>query len=330
IELHLKILEGINDLNFISTDIEIESKTTGESEEKNVKIEYSTPIATKEEESDEEGIEKNVDVLKRQLKGGFLDRLGVFIPETIIRSRGFEEGDYIKATHLRETIYDYKLIKKGETSGDTNRIQIDFCVVKRDGSLYYVDDYLVNGSKKIIKNGEMPHTFTINEHAIQKYNLNEGDLIDIAYFSPRINDYKVIWKHNTYETPHITPMTSSHYKIKDKEDKNSEKTDELKGKTVMLLSDVSNSEFAKAIANRGGSFIQATGDEQTIRLDSMVYNCDILVIMVSRVGHVSTELVRESAKKYNKKFLFMKSQGLNEFIDKVKEGIGSDLQVLNN
>ncbi|MEC0486281.1 hypothetical protein [Bacillus glycinifermentans] len=52
------------------------------------------------EEINETEPRKNCYELKRNLKRGKLDEIGLYVPETIIRRYGFEEGDLISADHI--------------------------------------------------------------------------------------------------------------------------------------------------------------------------------------------------------------------------------------
>lgn len=320
-ELNLDNIETIKEdllmyfgfLEYLSS-LRVTNESSGDKETLSEDTEDKNTI-TNETESRENCYE-----LKRNLKGGRLDEIDLYVPETIIRRYGFEEGDMISAVHIKEKIYDFKLVERAKERKETNRGQINFCILSKQGSYLEASEYYENGEKKIIKCNGIPHTFLIDDETRMKDELIEGSLVDIAYNKDNLSEYRVIWKHHTNTPQHVTPLPSSYYKnkISKAESFQELETDELRGKKILLLGGQGKTEFERAIANLGGELIHADGSETTKRLESMVKSCDILITMILSINHPKAEKAKEFAKKYGKPFDFMDSRGMSNLIEKVK------------
>ncbi|APT48356.1 DUF2325 domain-containing protein [Bacillus safensis] len=265
--------------------------------------------------------------LIRSLKGGRLDGIGIYVPESIIRKKSFEEGDLIHAepSATDKTKFYYKLIKKrqGSITNESKRIQVSYCILKEENSYLLATEYLLNGERKLIKYDDAPHTFLISKEMSEKEGLESGDLVDIAYNSENVNEFQVVWKHQTNIQKHSNPLPSSYYKEKTQgiSESSEYKSVSLKGKKILLLAKHISREFSQVVERMGGEFIHANGNEQTKRIESMVKNCDLLITMTPYIDHSSAEKARDFAKTYGKKFVFMESRGISNFIDKIKVNI---------
>ncbi|MEC0709709.1 DUF2325 domain-containing protein [Bacillus haynesii] len=258
-------------------------------------------------------------VFERRLKGGFLNEKNVYVPENIIRKQGFENGDLISAADIGNDNYYFELVEKASEPKPTNRVQLNYCILSKQDSMLVASEYFdENWEIKHIKYNDAPHAFLITEDAIFKEDLEEGSIVDIAYYSDNVDAFRVIWKHNTDEIKHETPLPSSHYKTKyPKTD--TVKTNELEGKTVLLLGgEKRTAEFERAIQNNGGDLIHAYGNVDTKRLESMVKSCDMLITMKLNINHPKARKAKEFAKKYEKPFREMDSRSISDFLQKAK------------
>lgn len=262
---------------------------------------------------------KNRYELKRQLKGGYLEEIDLYVPEHIIRKLGLEDGDFISAVHLGNDKYHFELVEKVAEQRPTNRVQLNYCILSKRDSMLVASEYLdKDGEIKLIKYNDVPHTFLINNEARIKEDLEVGSIVDIAYYSNNIDVFKVIWKHNTEGSPHVPPLPSSNYKIKNPKSDTKE-TNELKGKKVLLLGgEGRTAEFEKAIVSIGGELIHAYGNEDTKRLESMIKSCDMLITMKLNINHPAAEKAKEFAKKYKKPFRLMESRGISSLVQTAK------------
>ncbi|AQS42444.1 DUF2325 domain-containing protein (plasmid) [Bacillus velezensis] len=260
--------------------------------------------------------------MKRNLKGGWIEEQGIYVPERIVREYGLEEGDLISAVHIADKHYKYELIEKSKNKQPVNRVELNYCILSKENSYLVASEYWKNGEKRIIKYDDIPHTFLINNETIQKYDLTEGSIVDIAYKKSNVNEFKVIWKHDMNSIPYAKPLPSSFYKEKvDKEEPL--QTNELKGKKILLLGGQRTADFERAIANIGGELTHADDSINLRRLESMVKNCDYLVIMIYNVGHVRAEKAKDLAKKYNKPFDVMDSRGISNLVETTKSVVNS-------
>ncbi|MGG1021127.1 DUF2325 domain-containing protein [Bacillus paralicheniformis] len=271
----------------------------------------------------EEPTRKNCYELKRNLRGGLLEEINLYVPEIIIRKQGFEEGDFISATYLGDEKYNFELVEKANEKKPTDRVQINYCILSKQGSYLVASEYWDEGEAKMIKCDDVPHSFLIDQESINKYNLTEGSLVDIAYLRTNIDVFKVIWKHSTDEVKHETPLPSSHYKTKQPK-ADIIKTNELEGKKVLLLGgEKRTSEFEKAIECIGGELVHAFGNVDTKRLESLVKSCDMLITMKLNINHPKARKAKEFAKKHGKLFREMDSRGISDLIQKAKSFVNS-------
>lgn len=279
-------------------------------------------IESQETEIKEDEKEENCYRMKRNLKGGWLDGINVYVPERIVREYGLEEGDLVSAVQIADKYYKYQLVEKTKIKQPTNREELNYCILTKQNSYLVASEYWEKGLKKMIKHDDAPHTFLINDETILKYNLTEGSIVDIAFKKDNINDFKVIWKHDIDSIPHTKPLPSSFYKEKpDKEEPI--QTNELSGKKVLLLGGQRTLEFVRAIENIGGELTHADDSTSSKRLESMVKNCDVLVIMIYHIGHIKAEKAKELAKKYEKRFTVMESRGISNLVETTKAVVNS-------
>ncbi|MDU0078332.1 DUF2325 domain-containing protein [Bacillus sp. IS1] len=270
-------------------------------------------------ETDEKAKQINCYEFKRLLKGGIIEEINLYVPENIIRKQQFEDGDLISAVHLGNEKFHFELIEKGKNRKQTNRIQLNYCVLSNRDSMLVASEYLDNDGKiKSIKYNDAPHTFLINEDTRTREDLEIGSIVDIAYYSDNVDVFKVIWKHNTDEIKHAAPSPSSYYKTKNPKLDTTTITNELNGKKVLVLGGTRTSEFEKAITSVGGELIHAYGNENTKRLESMVKSCDMLITMKLNINHPTAEKAKEFAKKYEKPFTLTDSRGISSLVQTAK------------
>lgn len=266
---------------------------------------------------------KNSYEFERHLKGGYIREIDVFVPEKIIRQLGFEDGDLISAVSLGNKMYHYELVEKAKERRPTNRIQLNFCVLSKRDSMLVASEYLEDGELKSIKYNDAPYTFRISDETRIKEDLEEGSIVDIAYYKDNVDVFRVIWKHQLpTEGPRTPPLKSSHYKIKNPKSDTTE-TNELLGKKVLLVGDKGRivgrtAELQNAIQRNGGELIHADGSETINRLESMVKNCDLLISIVTSCSHIKAEKAKEFAKKYDKPFKFIDSIGISTLVQTAK------------
>lgn len=139
-------------------------------------------------------------VLERGLIGGALKAthgFSVRVPEKIIRDRGYRHGDLIRCDYKDVDNNIFEKIGESTTEHLSNRGVIEYAIISEseDGELI-ADSYFIGGEvKPIYINGTKAEPFRITDYERDRFNIREGDLVDIAYFKNYIASNKVVWKH---------------------------------------------------------------------------------------------------------------------------------------
>lgn len=138
---------------------------------------------------------------ERKLRGGVVTTIrpqGTFVPESEIRKQGIEHGDLLRLTktyrHDGQTRFEFELAEK-QPEPQPERIQLDRCRIKKDGTMLYTDSCMQTDGETTIRIGETPHRIMIKDEDVKMFRLEEGDRVDIAYWANHPTGAKVIWKH---------------------------------------------------------------------------------------------------------------------------------------
>ena len=143
-----------------------------------------------------------VSLMERDLLGGTVKAthgFSVRVPEKIIRDRGYRHGDIIKCDYKDEQNIIYEKIGDSTTEHLSKRGMIQHALISEgeDGELIAENCFIGGEVKPIyIKNAKVS-PFRITDHDRDKFKLQEGDVIDIAYFQNYIQSYKIVWKHRS-------------------------------------------------------------------------------------------------------------------------------------
>ncbi|MGG1021139.1 hypothetical protein ABE151_17430 [Bacillus paralicheniformis] len=121
------------------------------------------------------------------------------IPESVVRNKHIYLSDIVEIIYSGDSNFkDFKIIKRGTDYDkyDDERIVLERCtVVKQDEMLVVTHDMYGN----VIKYNETPFTIRILDYDKTKFNLETGDLVDIAYLKNRPEKARVFWKHTGRE-----------------------------------------------------------------------------------------------------------------------------------
>ena len=246
--------------------------------------------------------------MERKLKGGILKGKhgDIYVPEKIVRMHGFEHGDYIEAIgdRLKELVFIKR--KDSVTKHESNRIEIDYCVIsKTSDGLLVVDQRITNGKLTRIKlDGESPYQFLISQRDIDSYSLKEGSVVSIAYHESDPLSYRVVWCYpeRTSEFVKSDPKPSSFYKDSTGKKENLWTDIELnllKDKKIIIIgADFRSADF-KPLAESGNFSLDIfSGDESKNRIKAAVKNTDLIISASEHSSHRSSGLAKECAKKY--------------------------------
>lgn len=145
----------------------------------------------------------DIAIFKRQkLVGGSIhdkktNEIITFIPESVIKKLDLKHGDSVKITERHKggkvTIEIHE--KHPE---DSNWVEMEYCIVSKQNSggqhKYVIKEMILNGEKQAIPD-QTVQCLEIKEIDLAYYKLDEGDIVNIAYWKGRIDLFRVIWKH---------------------------------------------------------------------------------------------------------------------------------------
>ncbi|MCM3745243.1 DUF2325 domain-containing protein [Sporosarcina luteola] len=246
--------------------------------------------------------------MERKLKGGILKgkQGDIYVPEKIVRMHGFEHGDYIEA--IGDSLKDLVFIKRKNsvTKEESNRIEIDYCVLTNtsDG-LLVADQTIADGKLTRIKlDGESPYQFLISQRDIDTYSLKDGSVVAIAYHESDPLSFRVVWCYpeRTSEPVRSEPKPSSFYKDGTAKKENMWTDIELnllKNKKIVIIgADFRSADFMPLAENGNFSLEIFSGDESRNRIKAAFKNMDLIISASEHSSHRSSGLAKECAKKY--------------------------------
>jgi len=266
--------------------------------------------------------------LERKLKGGILttpDSEAIYVPESIIRSQSFLHGDIISANKISEKHYSFELLKRPESQPPTQRLQLNYGIVKERDGMLLVEEYIYLGQTKTVMVKDSNFAFRISEHEIREYSLSAGDIVDIAYtLSDKENGelmYKVIWKHDSAQVKYTSPEISGFYKTKSEGPSTTPlEGPDLDGKRVLMVGLEARKTVMRGIVERlNGIFEWSSGNEASIRYEAMVKRSDIIFAFAGHTSHAATTRAVEYCKKHNKLFIDTHTNGVDSFVSKLHD-----------
>lgn len=152
--------------------------------------------------------EEGVGILRLNVPHGHIELPSghhIFMPESIIRLIGAEDGDHIKFKVApgkpRDNglpRYHYSINKSRTTVPETNRVVFEKAIVKTKTksdkpTLIITDDYAGN----ILEADGKYQLHHITENDINEFNLEDGDIVDLAWYDGSYEQSaRVIWKYS--------------------------------------------------------------------------------------------------------------------------------------
>lgn len=271
--------------------------------------------------------------LIRKLKGGILqisNEVDIYVPETIIRSQNLKHGDIIKPSKNNNLDgYYFQKLKDGPKIENDTRGEIDYCIVSENkiDQQFTASQHLVDGEPKLIKlDNDLPITFIISLEDTQKFKLEPGSIVSIAYDirNPKIN--RVIWNYEETAVPK-RPKPSGHYKSSNTSSSESEEPnneivvnkddlwvrfentkDVLIEKKILLLgSDFKKAQYIQLAHEVNFDLTVMTGHERESQIQAAIRNSDMVLIASGHLTHHRSELPRDICKLYGIPMRFISS-----------------------
>lgn len=258
---------------------------------------------------------------ERNLKGGNIPELNVFVPESHIRSNGLEHNCYVYVEKKGEKNYKFELAKPSENPVCPGRVQYNLCKVEKEGNLLVVKTSYESGSILSSEGDSMTLHLRPQDITNPDFNIKEKDLVDIAFPEERPEAVRVIWKRpdsffkkeETEITESQAILTSDKKKKESKPDGKSfgviqkEKVDKtsLLGERILVIgNEPQKTHYQAGIEERGGEFEWADAKERNlIQSESKVKNSTMVIFLLEFSGHIGMDKIKEYCKAHNVLFL---------------------------
>ncbi|TCP29029.1 uncharacterized protein DUF2325 [Scopulibacillus darangshiensis] len=318
IEKQLAILASIEDLYYFKRDNNIGNKADV------VDFEEDPPLeGTNKPNVNSNHNGRSMYRFERKIRGGFIPEIDGFVPEGIVRSLGLDHGDMVYATLIEANTrnlkrFKYEIAKKTDGSEQPDRIQYNYCPIKKEAGRLVVDKSEETG--EYIRFDENLHTVVLDEDDVFDHKLEEGSLVDIAFPKGMPNLAKVLWTHHIEEReePNVKKASSAHKKESKEEKEDVEQT--LVGKTVLIIGNEPKKNLYKfAVNQRGGEMLWADAKDNLTRLEALVRKSDMVIFLLAVSGHVGMEHIKQMCKDYNVPFDTTWSKGFSTIVRLAEE-----------
>ncbi|MGD6876831.1 DUF2325 domain-containing protein [Bacillus infantis] len=256
-------------------------------------------------------------LFKKALFGGTVEinsNREIAIPEHVVREIGLENGDIVTFKNNRTDSRHITYVRKNENNElEENFVIFRHCLVRLDDPLLYCEDFYDDGIK-LIKLDEIPFKFVIPTSVVEKFNISEGDFIDVGYEKGDPHNFKVVWKYP--DEKYITPNKSSHYKDKVEAVPNDMfyGIDFQETKVLIIGCEPRKRYYQAAVEKCSGNFSFLNGHEQTNRINSGIDNADIVLILKDFLSHVTVKSAVSHCKEKGKPFTVVDGLGIKTII----------------
>lgn len=256
---------------------------------------------------------------ERKLKGGIAVNGNhvELVPENVVRSEGLENGDQLDIEFNATGVGFHKFTKRSDLPAikitSTPIVEYNHAIVERDSMLgYIVKSYYKDGNLKSLP------SFFINNHDVDKFDLQEGDVIDVARMENN-NYLRVRWRYNTEQVqPKNKPQKPSFYKDNDMTKNDNYSESPLNGKKVCVVGcDNYIVNFMEEADKRNAEIIHVKSDRANV-IQASVSQCDVVVIPVFETSHNKMNYAKEYAKKMDIPLVILKTYGRTNFINELE------------
>ncbi|RNF39601.1 DUF2325 domain-containing protein [Planococcus salinus] len=261
----------------------------------------------------------NLYEFKRGIIGGTIPELNAFVSEETVRQQELHHGDLAVAyTYMKNGKKEFAfLLEERRFTGEKEcRIQFDQCIVEEIASELVCRSNR-NGQLKIEESFYSPIISIQDKH---EFNLQVGDIVDLAVCKKNPSKPKVIWK---YEKAVVKKdkrpndiNTSKKRKRKSKKERIAKSLPlTLLGKKILIVSfEHDRSRYEREIQKRGGELLMGDANDTAERLKNLVKKSDLVIPIITNSSHHAVETVVEEAKALRVPFVPSTSKGITRNI----------------
>lgn len=270
---------------------------------------------------------------EEKLKGGELPEIGAFVPQRVVKENNLIDGDFLFAQPLEISEpyegpkrYSYELAERGNGIPARGIKRFEKCKVEKMLNRLNVAKTINDESVYVLE--DMEHPLFISEKDMREFGLEEGSIVDIAYYENKPQDtIRVTWNYTTEDREeYLSPKPSSFYKALKKD--SGEKTqieEDFTGKTILMIGcEPKRADYRDIVEKRGGDFIWASGKEGEDRLQSMIRKSDYVLMNLVHVSHRGTWKGVEYCKKHGIPHEQIDNFGNSTFLRTVTEMISEE------
>ena len=276
-------------------------------------VETETEGDVKEMPSSFDADENYIGRVHLKLGGGTLGEERVFIPEKVLRMQNISEGDEVRATVVKQiynnnhlkNIYNYELLEKATHTVETERRVISYARVLSDGDYrsLYIEGEGDEGTMRI----------ELGEGTLGNLNVDEGDIVDYAYWQRDPSAGRVIWIHNIDGENVLTPYDNLDEEPEDHPERfleNVQLTVFGKGEFV--------SEHVKAMMESGGDVIHIE-DVSDDTIESRLDGADLVLVYLNSVRPSEVKRIRDGVRRRNQEVLFTQDDDINNIFSAIRD-----------
>ncbi len=240
----------------------------------------------------------------RLVRGGVINesKAGreIFVPEAVVRAEGIEHGDIVGA--------------RDKGSNEKGTPQYFFQVLERrglgptSGRISFVAALEMRGGVWGAYNEDEEMFISVPDNDIQTLELEEGDLVEIAYEKGNPAKARVAWK---YDAEEVYNELRERQRVKKKRERTKDEPDALllDGKRVLVVgADAYKESFKRLFERLGAEFSWESGFMVGKFLESKVNRADIVVIVTEAMKHKMPD-VEDVCKRLGKPYVYAPSRG---------------------
>lgn len=214
-----------------------------------------------------------------------------YFTEKLKRDLGLENGDIVTLNYnaSQDKYYLNTIVGHAELTKTINYFK--YAKVSRDALGFCVTENI--NHKQLSNSNKLHSRFSISPSDIAKFNLKEGDFIDLAWYNSQPNNISIIWKYSLNKNETSIPKKHSDYtkKVSVKAIK-AQLNFDLSNKTVALVTadDSVTGKFNELIKLHNGK-PQITESINGANVIAQLKNADIIVLLQSYLSHDTTKAI---------------------------------------
>ncbi len=237
----------------------------------------------------------------RGLRGGLLLPAHIRVPETVVRDLRLATGDRLEYRARPSDAegpphYDFTLLARGPGIEPRERCEAPLAVVEMEGGALVVRRF-ADG-----RPSEPPVVLWPEDVAALHF--HEGSVVDLAYWADDPQSVRVAWVHRVgmLGAPEDTEEAWAAPRVakgpaKARPAKREPPDPVLEGKRVLVVgNEPRQSQYAKAIALRGGVMEWSSGDDGDDRLAAALGRVDAALVLKNHCSHHASEAATQLGK----------------------------------